>query len=210
MPSSHVEDEGFDGRIAGLEPKCPRMASEGDGGMPDAATPEYASWAHWRNIAGSIAMRFMEAEDIGVMAANFQMQVMQQGLSVAGVDRMCQWAAPDMDQTTALAHMAMDEKAEPYVLDVAVGARKRRTVQGQPSYGPGASRPQAGGPAATRAATGGPCPRGDTPASRPHSGTLDAEGTRPVPGRAGADTTCPDPLGLAAGRRRGTEEAPDQ
>ena len=69
------------------------MAFEGDVDMPDAATPEYAAWAHWRNVAGSIAMSFMEAEDIGVMAANFQMRVMQQDLSVAGVDRMCQWAA---------------------------------------------------------------------------------------------------------------------
>ena len=74
------------------------------------------------------------------MAANFQMRVMQQGLSVAGVHRMCQWAAPDMDQATALAHMGMYEKAEPYVLDVAVGAWKRRTVQGQASNGPGEHR----------------------------------------------------------------------
>ena len=42
-------------------------------------------------------MSFMEAEDIGVMATNFQMQVMQQGLFVAGLDGMHQWAAPDMD-----------------------------------------------------------------------------------------------------------------
>ena len=45
-----------------------------------------------------------------------------------------------MDQTTALAHMAMYEKAEPYVLDVAAGAWKRRTVQGQSSNGPGEHR----------------------------------------------------------------------
>ena len=107
--------------MAGPEPKRPRMAFEGAVDMPDAATLEYATWAHWRNVAGSVAMSFMEAEDIGVMAANFQMRVTQQGLSVAGVDRMCQWATPDMDQATALAHMAMYEKAEPYVLDVAAG-----------------------------------------------------------------------------------------
>ena len=75
--------------MAGLEPKRLRMAFEDDVDMPDAATPEYTAWPHWRNFGGSIAMIFMEAEDIGVMAANFQMRVMQQGLSVAGVDSMC-------------------------------------------------------------------------------------------------------------------------
>ena len=140
VPSSHVEDEGSNGCMGGPEPKRPCMALQGDVNMPNAATPEYAAWAQWRNVAGSIAMSFMEAEDIGVMAANFQMRVMQQGVSVAGVDRMCQWAAPDMDQPTALAHMAMYEKAEPYVLDVAAGAWKRGTVQGQPSNGPGEHR----------------------------------------------------------------------
>ena len=124
--------------MAGPEPKRPRMAFEGDVDMPDAATPEYAAWAHWRNVAGSIAMSFMEAKDIGVVAANFQKRVMQQGLSVAGVDRMCRWAAPDMDQATALAHKAMYEKAEPYVLDVAARAWKRRAVQS--SSGPGKHR----------------------------------------------------------------------
>ena len=97
--------------------------------MPDAATLEYAAWAHWRNVARCIAMSFMEAEDIGVMVANFHMRIMQKGLYVAGVDGTCQWAAPDMDKTTAFAHMAMYEKAEPYMLDVTAGAWKRRTRQ---------------------------------------------------------------------------------
>ena len=133
VPSNHVEDDGADSRVAGLEPKRLCMAFEGDVDMPDAASPEYAAWARWRNVARSIAMSFMEAEDIGVMAANYQMRVMRQGLSVAGVDRMCQCVALDMDRATALAHMAMYKKAEPYVLDVVAGAWKRRTVAGQPS-----------------------------------------------------------------------------
>ena len=108
--------------MAGREAERPRMAFEGDADMPDAATPPYAAWAHWRNVAGSIAMSFMEAEKWGVMAADFQIRVMQQGLSVVGIDRMCQRVAPDMDQATALAHMAMYETAEPYVLDDAGGA----------------------------------------------------------------------------------------
>ena len=58
-------------------------------------------------MAGSIALNFMEPEHVRVTAAKFQMQLMEQGLSVAGFDQMCQWAAPDMDQATALAHMAM-------------------------------------------------------------------------------------------------------
>ena len=41
---------------------------------------------------------------------------------------------------TALAHMAMYEKAEPFVLDVAARAWKRRTVQGQPGNSPGEHR----------------------------------------------------------------------
>ena len=40
VPASHVEDKRADGRMAGPEPKRPRMAFEGDFGMPDAVTPE--------------------------------------------------------------------------------------------------------------------------------------------------------------------------
>ena len=45
VPSNHVEDEGADSRMAGPEPKRPRMAFEGDVDMPDAATLECAAWA---------------------------------------------------------------------------------------------------------------------------------------------------------------------
>ena len=56
---------------------------------------------------------------------------------MAGVDRMCQWAAPDMDQATALAHMAMYERAKPCVLDAAAGTWKRSPVAEQSVNGPG-------------------------------------------------------------------------
>ena len=56
---------------------------------------------------------------------------------MAGVNRMCQWATPDMDQATALAQMAMYEKAEPYLLDVMGGAWKRHPEAEQSIDGPG-------------------------------------------------------------------------
>ena len=73
---------------------------------------------------GSVALNFIDGEDLGVMAVQYQMRAMEQGLSVAGVDWMCQWATPDLDQPTALAYPAMFEKASPYVLDVAAAAWK--------------------------------------------------------------------------------------
>ena len=91
-----------------------------------------------------MALNFMDGEDLGVMAAQYHMRAMKRGLSVAGVDRMCQWAAPDLDQPTALAYLAMYEKAAPYVLDVAAGAWKP-----QPVVSPNAARamaPAPGGP----------------------------------------------------------------
>ena len=73
-----------------------------------------------------MALNFIDGEALGVMVVQYQMRAMEQGLSVAGVDQMCQWAAPDLDQPTALAYLAMYEKAAPYVQDVAAAAWKPR------------------------------------------------------------------------------------
>ena len=102
------------------------------------------AWARWRDAAGSVALNFMDREDLGVMAAQYQMRAMEQGLSVAGVDRMCQWAAPQLDQPTDLAYLARYEKAAPYVLDVAAGAWKPRPAV-PPNVTP-AMAPALGGP----------------------------------------------------------------
>ena len=75
------------GRAEGSEPKRARTTFEGHIEMLDAATPEYVVWARWRNDPRTIATSFMEPEDVGVMAAKFQMQVMEQGLSVPFVNR---------------------------------------------------------------------------------------------------------------------------
>ena len=46
----------------------------------------------------------MEGENVGLLAAHYQMRAMEKGLSLAGIDCRSQWAAPELDQPTALAY----------------------------------------------------------------------------------------------------------
>ena len=73
-------------------------------------TPEYARWERWRDHAAAPAYGFLDSADAGIMAARYQERLMEDGLSVAGVDRAVEWAGGGLDAPTALIYMALFER----------------------------------------------------------------------------------------------------
>ena len=87
-------------------------------------TPEYARWERWRDHAAATAYGFLDSADAGIMAARYQERLMEDGLSVAGVDRAVEWAGGGLDAPTALIYMALFERSTDLRLDVEAAAWK--------------------------------------------------------------------------------------
>ena len=87
-------------------------------------TPEYARWERWRDHAAATAYGFLESAEAGIMAARYQERLMEDGLSVAGVDRAVEWAGGGLDAPTALIYMALFERSTDLRLDVEAAAWK--------------------------------------------------------------------------------------
>ena len=85
-------------------------------------TPEYARWERWRDHAAATAYGFLDSADAGIMAAQYQERLMEDGLSVAGVDRAVEWASGGLDAPTALIYMALFERSSNLRLDVEAAA----------------------------------------------------------------------------------------
>ena len=85
-------------------------------------TPEYARWERWRDHAAPTAYGFLDSADAGIMAAQYQERLMEDGLSVAGVDRAVEWAGGGLDAPTALIYMALFERSSNLRLDVEAAA----------------------------------------------------------------------------------------
>ena len=67
---------------------------------------------------------FLDSADAGIMAAQYQERLMEDGLSVAGVDRAVEWAGGGLDAPTALIYMALFERSSNLRLDVEAAAWK--------------------------------------------------------------------------------------
>ena len=87
-------------------------------------TPEYARWERWQDHAAATAYGFLDSADDGIMAARYQERLMEDGLSVAGVDRAVEWAGGGLDAPTALIYMALFERSTDLRLDVEAAAWK--------------------------------------------------------------------------------------
>ena len=85
-------------------------------------TPEYARWERWRDHAAATAYGFLDSADAGIRAARYQERRMEDGLSVAGVDRAVEWAGGGLDAPTALIYMALFERSTDLRLDVEAAA----------------------------------------------------------------------------------------
>ena len=85
-------------------------------------TPEYARWEQWRDVAAATAYGFVDSADAGIMATQYQERLMEDGLSVAGVDRAVEWAGGGLDAPTALIYMALFERFSNLRLDVEAAA----------------------------------------------------------------------------------------
>ena len=85
-------------------------------------TPECARWERWRDHAAATAYGFLDSADAGIVAAQYQERLMEDGLYVAGVDRAVEWAGGGLDAPTALIYMALFERSSNLRLDVEAAA----------------------------------------------------------------------------------------
>ena len=122
---------------AGAESRAAKQArlafNRHDMDLGPVKTPEYARWERWRDHAAATAYGFLDATDAGVMAAQYQERLMEDGLSVAGVDRAVEWAGGGLDTPTALIYMALFERSSNLRLDVEAAAWKAVPQRRQPA-----------------------------------------------------------------------------
>ena len=86
------------------------------------ASVEYQAWKEWHVNSYNIAPGFMSAKDFGAMAAVFHTKLLRDGLSMAGVDRVVNWADPDSsDPADTLLAITPFEKQGNYKLDIEQG-----------------------------------------------------------------------------------------
>ena len=135
MPEGHSHASAEAASAESRAAKRARLAfNRDDMDLDPVKTPEYERWERWRDHAAATAYGFLDSADAGVMAAQYQERLMEDGLSVAGVDRAVEWAGGGLDAPTALIYMALFEHS--------TDRRPQRRRRGQrPPRHPSPSRP---------------------------------------------------------------------
>ena len=80
-----------------MDPPAPKRASvvsQDDVEMPKAHSSEHEAWKKGHKISFAVAVAFMSLDDRGMMVASYQTQLFQDAPSMAGVDRVLNWANP--------------------------------------------------------------------------------------------------------------------
>ena len=94
------------------------MAFESHTDMPDAPSPQFETWANWRDGLSRQMVAFLETDECGAAAAGMHTELMGRGLLQAGVDRDTDWVAPEKPQHECLLLLALYKHSTGAYLDV--------------------------------------------------------------------------------------------